>query len=46
MAKEIGMLQDSDAVVDLNTAVSRTNTRVDDIVGELDDARIQIGTDD
>jgi hypothetical protein len=45
MAKEIGMLQDSDAVIDLSTTVSRTNTHVDNIIGELNDARIQIGAD-
>lgn len=38
MAKEIGMLQDESAVVDLSTAVSRNNTRVDNINQEINDA--------
>ena len=41
MAKEIGMLQDDSAVVDLSTAVSRTNTRVDDIDTEITNAHRQ-----
>jgi len=45
IGKEIGMLQDSSAVVDLSTAVNRSNTEIDKINTELDNARIQVGED-
>ena len=38
IGKEIGMLQDEAAVQDLSTAVSRTNTRIDSIDTEIENA--------
>lgn len=46
MGKEIGMLQDDASVVDLSTAVSRNNTRVDTIEGEIHDAHRNLGIDE
>ena len=45
MANEIGMIQDGAAVQDLQTAWSDSTTRIDLITNELNDARVQIGTD-